>query len=102
MKVMRFKRAVRTNKIVIGVHPCVIWGIGATIFAGNENARCGGTSIRGQYGDTELARGLEIMPFFNANLRLRPTQNFLGPQRSISAAIGNEGNTFSIRRPTWR
>ena len=79
VKVMRLEGALRTNEVVVGMHPGIIGSIGATIFTGNENPRWAWTSVCGQHSDTELARGLEVMPFLNDDLRLRSTQYFLGP-----------------------
>src|ERR1700719_667333 len=39
------------------------------------------------------------MLLFREELRLRAAGNCLRPQRSIAAAIGNESNPLSIRRP---
>ena len=96
---MCFERPLRTHKVIVSVHPCVIGCVRETVLTDDENTRrCGNT--RGiQYLDTEPSHGFQITFVLGDELTLRARQDFLSPERSIPAAIGDEGDTFSIRRP---
>src|SRR5438477_3871623 len=86
---------------IIGVHPGVCRGIGASIFPFYEHARGCFPSMFVEDGKSETAHGSEIFFGFHDQWLLPTTRHLLQPQGCVPAAIGNVGDPLSVRRPAW-
>ena len=93
---MCLKMSLRTDKVVVSVHPCVIGCVRETVLAGDENTRRRRQACRIQHADAEPSHGFQIMLLSRDEPILCARQNFLSPQRSITSAIRDEGNSFSV------
>src|SRR5947207_12051801 len=99
MEIMCFDRPLRTNKVIVSVHPGVIGCERHTVLIGDENTRRRENTRAIQHVETELSHGFQITFILGYKLTLRARQDLLSPQRSIPATIGDERDTLSIRRP---
>ena len=69
---MRLKGTLGADEAVIGVHPRVVGGVGAAVFAGDKDP--GGRRMSGwiQHRDGELTHRLQIVAFFGYDLVCAP------------------------------
>src|SRR5262249_56494833 len=99
MKIMSLERTLRAHEAVVGAHPGVIRSVGAAVFASHEDPRRRGAPRR-KHCDVELPCGFQVTLFFRDQFSLSSSEQFLKPQRSIAAPIGDEGDVFSVWGPT--
>ena len=98
---MRLEGAQLAVEAVVGGDPGLAWRVGAAIAAGDRDSRRRGIAGSIDNADPQRRHGLRVLPSFCQQRALCPGLRIENPDRRVAAAVGDEGNLFSIGRPAW-